>query len=160
MTGKVRILIVEDETLIAEDLKEMLTGFGHEVTSIAKTGEKAITLAEKHHPDLVILDINLSGAMDGITAGGEIRSRWGIPIIYATAFVIPEIIERAKKTHPSGFIFKPYNEPHIQTSIEIALHFKNIEEQLKEREETIRTLLNATNGQTPPPAGDAGNPGS
>jgi CheY-like chemotaxis protein len=146
MTGKVRILIVEDEKLVAEDLKEMLMGFGHEVTSIAKTGEMAIALAEEHHPDLVMMDINLPGAMDGITAGGEIRSRWGIPIIYATAFVSPAILERAKHTHPFGFIFKPYNEPHIQTSIEIALDFKKIEEQLKERDETIRTLQSAPPG--------------
>jgi CheY-like chemotaxis protein len=144
MTGKIRILIVEDEALVAEDLKEMLLGFGYEVPGIAYSGEEAIALADKHRPDLVLMDINLTGKMDGITAGEEIRSQGGIPIIFATAFANRMILERAKNTCPSGFIFKPYNEQQIQITIEIALFFKKIEQQLKERDETIRTLLNMT----------------
>jgi PAS domain S-box-containing protein len=145
MTEKIRILIVEDEALVAEDLKEMLQGFGYEVCGIADTGEKAIALADEHHPDLVLMDINLSSAMDGITAGGEIRSRWGMPIIYVTAFATQAIIDRAKKTTPSGYILKPFNERQIQTAIEIALYNSMLEQRLKEHDDTIRTLLNATN---------------
>jgi len=144
MTGKIRILIVEDEALVAEDLKEMLQGFGYEVAGIADTGELAITLAGEHHPDLVLMDINLAGEMDGITAGGTIRSRWEIPIIYVTAFATPAIIDRAKKTSPSGYIIKPFNERQIQTAIEIALYNSLLEQKLKEHDNTIRTLLNAT----------------
>ena len=144
MTEKIRILIVEDEALVADDLREMLTGIGYEVPGVADTGEGAIALAGEHQPDLILMDINLSGGMDGITAGGEIRSRWSIPIIYATAFATPEIIDRAKKTVPSGYILKPFNDRQIQTAIEIALYNATIERQLKERDDTIRTLLNAT----------------
>jgi AmiR/NasT family two-component response regulator len=157
MTEKIRILIVEDEALVGEDLRGMLLGFGYEILGVTGTGEGAIALAGETRPDLILMDINLSGAMDGITAGGEIRSRWGIPIIYGTAFATPEIIERAKKTVPSGYILKPFNEQQIQTTVEIALYYASIERQLKERDETIRTLLNATSGQTVPPDGHSGN---
>jgi CheY-like chemotaxis protein len=157
MTEKIKILVVEDEVLVAEDLKEILREFGYEVPGIAETGEGAITLAGETRPDLILMDINLSGAMDGITAGGEIRSRWGIPIIYVTAFANQAFIERAKKTIPSGYILKPFNERQIQITVEIALYYATIERQLKERDETIRMLLNATSGQTGPPAGHSGN---
>jgi PAS domain S-box-containing protein len=144
MTEKIKILIVEDEALVAEDLKEMLQSLGYEIPGIADTGEGAITLAGEHQPGLVLMDINLAGVMDGITAGGEIRKKWGIPIIYVTAFATQAIIDRAKKTTPSGYILKPFNERQIQTAIEIALYNAAIERQLKERDDTIRTLLNAT----------------
>jgi len=142
MTEKIRILIVEDEGLVAEDLKETLNEMGYEVPGIADTGEGAIAFANELRPDLILMDINLSGAMDGITAGGEIRSRWGIPIIYVTAFATPAFIDRAKKTTPAGYILKPFNERQIQTAIEIALYNATIERQLTLRDETIRTLLN------------------
>ena len=144
MTKKIRILIVEDEALVAEDLKEMLLAYGYEVPAIADTGEKAITFADEHPPDLILMDINLPGVIDGITAGGEIRSRWGMPIIYVTAFATPAIIDRAKKTTPSGYILKPFNERQIQTAIEIALYNSALEKQLKEHDATISTLINAT----------------
>jgi len=144
MSTKKSILIVEDEALVAEDLKEMLLGCGYEVPGIANTGENAIALAGEHQPDLVLMDINLSGAMDGITAGGEIRSRWDLPIIYVTAFATQAIIDRAKKTNPSGYILKPFNERQIQTAIEIGLYNFALEQQLKEHDATISTLINAT----------------
>jgi PAS domain S-box-containing protein len=144
MTDTIKILIVEDESLVAEDLKEMLLGFGYEVPGIADTGETAIALADEHRPNLVLMDINLASAMDGITTGGEIRSRWGIPIIYVTAFATPAIIDRAKKTNPSGYIIKPFNERQIQTAIEIALYNSVLEQQLKDHDATINSLINAT----------------
>ena len=144
MTEKIRILIVEDEGLVAADLKEILNGMGYKVPATTDSGEGAIAFANELRPDLILMDINLSGAMDGITAGGEIRSRWGIPIIYVTAFATPEIIDRAKKTVPAGYIVKPFNERQIQTAIEIALYNATVERHLKLRDETITTLLNAT----------------
>jgi PAS domain S-box-containing protein len=144
MTDTIKILIVEDESLVADDLKEMLLGFGYEVPGIADTGETAIALADEHRPNLVLMDINLASAMDGITTGGEIRSRWGIPIIYVTAFATPAIIDRAKKTNPSGYIIKPFNERQIQTAIEIALYNSVLEQQLKDHDATINSLINAT----------------
>lgn len=144
MTEKIKIIIVEDEALVAEDLKEMLQGFEYEISGIADTGEKAIALSEEIQPDIVLMDIHLAGAMDGITAGGTIRSRWGIPIIYVTAFATQAIIDRAKKTTPSGYILKPFNERQIQTALEIALYNSELEHKLIEYDTTIRTLINAT----------------
>lgn len=144
MAEKIRILIVEDEALVAEDLKEMLQKFGYEVPFIADNGEKAVDFADKSHPNLVLMDIHLTFAMDGITAGGLIRSRWDIPIIYITAFVTQEMIERAKKTNPSGYILKPFNERQIQTAVEIALYNSVLEQKLKEHDAMINTLINAT----------------
>ena len=86
----------------------MLQKFGYEVPFIADTGEKAVDFVEKNRPDLVLMDIHLSFAMDGITAGGLIRSRWDIPLIYITAFATQDMIERAKKTNPSGLYLKTF----------------------------------------------------
>ncbi len=90
------------------------------------------------------MDIHLTFAMDGITAGGLIRSRWDIPLIYITAFATQEMIERAKKTNPSGYILKPFNERQIQSAVEIALYNSALERQLKEHDAMINTLINAT----------------
>lgn len=144
MTEKVRVLIVEDENKVAEDLRKILEGFGYEVAGVSNTGEEAIALAGEHKPDLVLMDLNLSGAMDGITAAGVIHTRWDIPIIYSTTFTTPTIIERAKKTTPAGYIVKPFNELHIQITIEMALYNARIEQHLKENSETIQLLLNVT----------------
>jgi CheY-like chemotaxis protein len=127
MTATIKILIVEDEGLVAEDLKDMMQELGYEVAGIAETGENAIALAKEHQPDLALMDIHLASEMDGITAGGEIRSRWGIPIIYVTAFASPEFIDRAKKTSPSGYILKPFNKRQIQIAIEIAIYNSELE---------------------------------
>ena len=143
MTEKIRILIVEDQALVAEDLKDMLQNFGYEVPGIADTGEKAIALTDEHHPNLVLMDINLAGVMDGITAGGEIRSRLGIPIIYVTAFASQAIIDRAKKTNPSGYILKPFNEVQIQAAIVIALYNSMLEQQVKEHDVAEKNRLAA-----------------
>ena len=143
MTKKIRILIVEDEALVAEDLKEMLLGYGYEVPAIAAT-------AKKRSP----LRMNTARTLSSWTSTyrvdrrdhrrGRDPSRWGIPIIYVTAFATPAIIERAKKTTPSGYILKPFNERQIQTAIEIALYNSALEKQLKEHDATISTLINAT----------------
>jgi PAS domain S-box-containing protein len=143
MTKKIRILVVEDEALVAEDLKEMLQGLGYDVPDIAKTGERAIALAEEDQPDLILMDIHLAGEMDGITAGCEIRLQGNIPIIYVTAFATQEIIDRAKKSTPVGYIIKPFNERQIQTAIEIALYNHELEVHAQENERTIQVLANA-----------------
>jgi CheY-like chemotaxis protein len=143
MTEKIRILIVEDEALVAEDLKEMLEKFGYEVSGIADTGEKAIALTEKHQPNLVLMDIHIAGEMDGITTAGEIRSHWNIPIIYVTAFASQAIIDRAKITNPSGYILKPFNEIQIQAAIQIALYNSMEEHLLKEHDVAEKNRLTA-----------------
>lgn len=141
MTQKMRILIVEDELLVADDLQEMLSEMDYEVIGIAKTGEKAITLALEKKPDLILMDINLAGEMDGITAAGQIRNTMDVPIIFLTAFATEAMISRAKLTKPSGYILKPYSETQIRTSMEIALFNYSLERQIKERDATIQMLV-------------------
>ena len=92
---KAKILIVEDEAIIAMEIENQLQGLGYEVTSIVDTGEKAIKKAEEDKPDLMLMDIRIKGEMDGIEAAEEIRNRFGIPVVFSTAYLDEERIERA-----------------------------------------------------------------
>ncbi|MCQ1536172.1 response regulator [Methanosarcina sp. KYL-1] len=117
-----RILIVEDEHIVAMGIKRMLKNLGYTVTGIASSGDDAISKAESTFPDLVMMDIMLKGDMDGVEAAKEIRARFNIPVVYLTAYSDSKIIERAKKTEPFGYIVKPFDEKDLHSSIEVALH--------------------------------------
>src|SRR5574341_2598608 len=138
---KKRIMIVEDESIIADDLKENLQNLGYAVTSIASSGEEAIKKAEENKPDLVLMDIMLEGEMDGIEAAGQIRFRFNIPIVYLTAYSDEKLLERAKITEPFGYIIKPFNERELHTNIEIALYKHEVEKKLKESEYWLSATL-------------------
>ncbi|MFA4876898.1 MAG: response regulator [Methanoregula sp.] len=116
------ILIVEDEQIAAIDLKEIILSLGYRVTGIAGSGERAIQMADENTPDIILMDIHLSGKLSGIEAAQEILTRHAVPIIYVTAFADPELVERAKRTRPYGYIIKPYDERTLRTDIEIALY--------------------------------------
>jgi len=118
---KVKILIVEDEILVAETIKRSLQRRGYEVTGIAVTGEEAIDLAERDTPDIAIMDITLKGAMNGIATAGHIHGRYGISIIFLTAHTNANIYERAKITKPFIYITKPFEERQLITVIESML---------------------------------------
>lgn len=117
-----RILVVDDEIVIARELQARLCGMGHEVVGIAATAQQAIDLAVAKQPDLALMDINLKGAMDGIGAATEIRRRCSIPIIYLTAFTDEQTLERARVTEPFGYLVKPFAEGALRANIEMALH--------------------------------------
>lgn len=117
-----RILIVEDEHIVAMGIKKMVKSLGYTVTSVASSGEDAISKAESTFPDVVLMDIMLKGNMDGVEAAGEIRERFDVPVVYLTAYSDNKILERAKKTEPFGYIVKPFDEKDLHSSIEIALH--------------------------------------
>ncbi len=119
--AKARILVVEDEGIVAHDIKSTLEGMGYEVPAIAFTGNEAIEKAEETLPDLVLMDIVLKGDMDGIDAAEQIRSRFGIPSIYLTAHADEEILQRAKITESYGYILKPYVDRELRSNIEMAL---------------------------------------
>ena len=101
-----RILVVEDERITAEDIKSGLESADYEVLDMISTGEKAIEMAGKLQPDLVLMDIKLKGKMDGIEAAGQIKLKYDIPVIYLTAYSDEYTVRRAKKTDHSGFILK------------------------------------------------------
>jgi CheY-like chemotaxis protein len=117
-----KILVVEDENIVALEIKKRLQKLGYIVPGVASTGEDAIIKVEGILPDLVLMDIMLKGEIDGIQAAGEIRSRFNIPVIYLTAYSDEETLERAKLTEPYGYILKPFEEDDLRTTIEIALY--------------------------------------
>ncbi|MFH0726441.1 MAG: response regulator [Pseudomonadota bacterium] len=136
-----RILIVEDETIVALDIKDRLTEMGYEVTGMAGRGEEALALAAATRPDLVLMDIRLKGGMDGIAAAAEIRQRWRIPVIFLTAFSEEHTLQRAKVSEPFGYIIKPFEDREIQSAIEMGLYKHQAEERLRESERRYATTL-------------------
>ena len=117
-----KILVVEDESIIARDLQKTLMRFGYDVPDTAATAAEAIEKASAMRPDLVLMDIVLSGREDGIRTAEEIQERWKIPHVYCTAYADDLLISRAKETHPLGFIVKPFEERELKAVLEVALH--------------------------------------
>ncbi len=144
MKTKKSLLIVEDEKLIAEDLRDIIISLGYDVAGIAESSAAAIALAKEKSPDLITMDITLSGPVDGISTVEQIRKESNVPVIYITVFTTDQILERAKKTKPSGYIIKPFNERQIRTAVEIALHNHELERMVTEANLLIRTLIDAT----------------
>lgn len=118
---KTKILVVEDQTIVALNIKNRLRNLGYAVPGAVVSGEEAIREAELTNADLVLMDIMLKGDMDGIEAARIIKSRFGIPIIYLTACTDFETLERAKLTDPEGYISKPFKEEDLYENIEAAL---------------------------------------
>ena len=125
------ILIVEDEIIIAADLKGRLENLGYNIVGISATGNDAIRKTGETHPDLVLMDIMLKGDMDGIDTAQKIRDLYDIPVIYLTAYFDDEILNRAKITEPFGYILKPFEDMRIQSAVEMAVYNHHIEQKLK-----------------------------
>jgi signal transduction histidine kinase len=123
---KKKILIVEDEYIIAMEVRSNLKSMGYEVTSIVDTGEGAIAKVEKDEPDLVLMDIQLKGKMDGIEAAKHIRAKVDIPIVFLSAFAEEEKIKRAKLTLPYGYLLKPVQNRDLRVTIEMAFYASEI----------------------------------
>jgi PAS domain S-box-containing protein len=138
------ILVVEDEAIVADDIRETLISLGYTVVGTAKSGESAINKVAETLPDLVLMDIHLAGKMDGIEAAGRIHTQYAIPVIFLTAYADKALLERAKETEPFGYIIKPYDERGLQSAIEIAVYKHRMEQRLRESEETTRVMINAT----------------
>jgi PAS domain S-box-containing protein len=136
-----RLLIVDDEAIIATDLEDRLSSNGYDVAGIATSGEKAVRLAGKLRPDLVIMDIVMPGPMDGIAAAAAIRDSYGIPVVFLTAHADEEFMDRAKAVGPLGYILKPFNEAQIYATLEIALHNGQLERQLRKSEARYRAIV-------------------
>ena len=117
-----KILIAEDENIVALDIKNSLTKLGYRVTSIASTGIDVMTQIEEHKPDLILMDIMLKSALDGIDAAELISHRYKIPIIYVTSSTDKTTYERARSTKPSDFIIKPFDMGRLQSAIEKVLN--------------------------------------
>lgn len=117
-----RILIVEDDVNISENIEEILQLLGYVNIDIANSANQAIKVVKKYRPDMVFMDIKLKGDKDGIELGEIIQQMVDAPIVYVTSYSDPAIIERAKRTHPAGFIVKPFNSNDIHAMVEIVLY--------------------------------------
>ncbi|MGE0482529.1 MAG: response regulator [Gammaproteobacteria bacterium] len=120
------ILVVEDQRSIAGAMRMRLRGLGYDVLDIARTGDEAVEKATSLRPDLILMDIRLGEGIDGIEAARRIRAKIDIPVIYVTAYADRELLERARDTHPAGFINKPYTTKDLLTTINLALAQENI----------------------------------
>lgn len=116
-----KILVVEDEGIVALDLGMTLQQMGYIVTGAATSGEEAVQLAIATMPDVVLMDVRLRGQMDGIEASREIRRRLGVPVIFLTAFVDEKTMQRAESIMPAGFLRKPFVESELLNAIEAAI---------------------------------------
>ncbi len=139
--SKTSILIVEDEVIVAADLASKLDNLGYETVGTASTGQEAVEMALRHDPNLILMDIQLDGPMDGIEAAEAIRTLRDTPVIYLTAHSDPSTLARAKTTGPFGYILKPFEERDLATQIELALHKHQAERQLREQREWLRVTL-------------------
>jgi DNA-binding NtrC family response regulator len=138
-----RILIVEDERITAEDLRETLTDLGYTVTASVSNGLDAIAQAEENTPDLVLMDVRIHGDMDGTHTARVLRERFNIPVIYLTAHADSSTVMRAKDAEPLGYITKPFQEAALHASIEIALHKHSEELKLRGKQELLASTLRA-----------------
>jgi two-component system cell cycle sensor histidine kinase/response regulator CckA len=138
---KLKILVVEDERIVATDIQSTLINLGYEVPAIVSTGQEALHKVETLKPDLILMDIMLKGNMDGIECARRINETSRIPIIYLTAYEDKETLDRAKVTQPLGYILKPFEERNLHSTLETALYKHSMEEKLRESEERYRRLV-------------------
>ncbi len=138
---KRRILVVDDEAIVANDVSECLTHMGCEVIGHALSGPDAIARAEAGRPDLIMMDITLQGPMDGVEAAIIIRERFDIPCIFLTAYSDSSVLARAKKAAPAGYMVKPFEEAGLRSAVEVALYKVDLERTLSEHREWLQTTL-------------------
>ncbi|MDH4162271.1 MAG: response regulator [Nitrospirota bacterium] len=135
-----KILVVEDEGLIAMEISDRLRKLGYTVTDTVATGEEALAGTTRTKPDLVLMDIMLAGAVDGIETAARIRDRLEVPVVYLTAYADNATLARAQVTEPYGYVLKPFQERELKAAVEIALYKSRMEQ---ERKKLINDLQSA-----------------
>jgi DNA-binding NarL/FixJ family response regulator len=139
--SKGRILIVEDEELIAADLQECLTGYGYDVVQACSSGEEALAVLERSATDLLLLDIHLPGALDGIAVSQRARERWNLPTVFLSAYSDTDRIVRAARCQPSGYLLKPVRERELFATLEVAFRRKKAEQCIRDSSEWIESRM-------------------
>jgi two-component system, cell cycle sensor histidine kinase and response regulator CckA len=138
---KTKVLVVEDERLVALDLQHMLTHLGYDVIGTVASADETIARASTTCPDVVLMDIRIQGARDGIETASLLRERLDVPVLYLTAHADEATIERAKRTTPYGYLTKPFTEAALTSAIEIATFKHQMDRRLRERERWFSTTL-------------------
>ena len=139
--GKARIMIVEDETIVAKNIEERLTQMGYNVCASLTSGEKAVHESGRLHPDLILMDIKLQGKLNGIEAAEQIKTQYHIPVVYLTAFADNDTLQQAITTEPFGYIIKPFDENALYSTIEMALYKHAMEKKLKQSEARYHAIV-------------------
>jgi PAS domain S-box-containing protein len=138
-----RILVLEDDRVVARDIQQQLQRIGHEVLGMAVRGEDAVALALQTQPDLVLMDIRLEGEIDGVEAANQIRERCQSPVVFLTAYSDDETVRRASQAEPFGFLLKPFEDSQLRTAVEMALYKHAAERKLRESERRFATTLSS-----------------
>jgi DNA-binding NarL/FixJ family response regulator len=151
----VRIVITEDDSVVAADIQQIVTALGHHVVAITDSGTETIRVVEQFSPDLVLVDIGLHGTMDGIEVANQIQQRSRIPVVFITGYVDDEIMQRAASAGARGYLTKPFRPTDLNAAIRIAIQKRNPNESpeesspdqdprldlLTERERTVLRLI-------------------
>jgi PAS domain S-box-containing protein len=138
-----RILILEDDRVVARDIQRQLTRIGHEVLGMAVRGEDAVGLVLEMRPDLVLMDIRLGGEIDGVEAASQIRSQCQSPVVFLTAYSDDDTLRRASQAEPFGYLLKPFEDSQLRTVIEMALYKHATERKLRDSERRYATTLSS-----------------
>jgi len=139
--SQARVLVVEDESVVAKDIQWSLKSLGYNICGWAASGEEALEKVETLKPDLVLMDIVLKGGVDGVEAAERIRTNMDIPVVYLTAYADEHTLQRAKVTEPFGYILKPFEERELHTTIEVALYKHKTERRIKQSQYWLSTTL-------------------
>ncbi len=138
-----RILIAEDEELVALAIKKCLEGFGYEVPCVVSSGEEAVRKSETLEADLVLMDIHLQGKMNGIDAAGLIKDSTRVPVVYLTAYSDADTLDKAKITEPFGFILKPFEEKALEATVKMALSRSRAQKELAGTHDRMSSILHS-----------------
>jgi signal transduction histidine kinase len=134
----VRVLVVEDESIVALDIQHRLQAMGYEVVGLALTGPEAIELGGALHPDVALMDIQLRGPFSGIVTAEQLRANLGIPVVYLTAYADQATLERARVSEPFGYVIKPFEDRELNITLDIALYRHQTETRLRQSEARLR----------------------
>lgn len=140
--AKEKILVVEDERLVAEDIKDTVLNLGYTISSVVNTGEEAVEKAASSKPDLVLMDIVLKGKMNGVDAAKQIKAQLDIPVVYVTAHTDKATLKRAIETEPFGYVVKPFTEREVHSAIEMALYKSRAEKRIRHLNSVLRAIRN------------------
>ena len=143
VVGSIKILIVEDEQIVALDLKRRLTKLGYQVTGIAANGDKALALINQELPNIVLMDIHIQGSIDGIEVAAILQKNYNIPVIYLTAYSEEKTLTRAKSTKPYGYLLKPFSDRELHIIIQVSMERHESDILLKKNEQHFRLALEA-----------------
>ncbi len=141
---KAKIMVVEDEYIVAMYMKTLLEKMEYAVTSVQTSGEAAISAVSGDAPDMILMDIALEGELDGIQSAELIRKKMNVPIIFSTAYTDDDMLRRAKLIEPAGYLLKPLDPRQLSITIEMALHKAEVEERLRQSEKRFRQMVEAS----------------